>query len=79
VVSPALVKHQSTPSGRAQPRPLQLHTACIFDDGFRDGIFDLATMQVHADFVADLEFALVLFQHGAILAKEKAALLTNSG
>jgi len=32
-------------------------------------------MQVHADFVADLEFALVLFQHGAILAKEKAALL----
>jgi hypothetical protein len=37
---------------------LQFDSIGVLNHGFHDGILDLAVVQVHADFVADLEVAL---------------------
>ena len=47
---------------------LQFDSIIVLNHGTNDGILDLSVMQVHADFVADLELALwVLDWRGTIL------------
>ena len=51
---------RSTPSVVSEVH-LQLHAVSVFDDGAHNRVLNLAVVQVHADFVADLELPVVWF------------------